>query len=705
MINYQLYNTNVLLGGQQKWDIIIESDGNLYVKDFHISPISDNVSYDHLIDENLLNYSHQENLKSYYKKVQGEFYKICPNAEFNNMWPLFNEGKNYSDLYMAGVKRSKYFSLYGKQFEFLCPLWINSLNDKIEFIFELQGKSGTVLGAKSLILDNIGKKYHDKFVKYFYDYISYISLDDRTGNLYVDLDNKKASIYGLEINTGINKMNDCSYLVDNLLQRERPMMEVDHMICSLFKNHKMISTNLFNFNFMFNIDDIVSHIIEDELKGNIMNINVRVIIDGKELGKKSFYTNYECINRYSLNGTNYKNSNIFSYLNDYKYVDQIDKNKFDPQICHWSIDGNNEYIFNLYRGFGAVYLDKRVRKYVNNRYFNTPDLHREKYSIYYNNLNWCNHSLSFTQKDMESFEVEKMDDKDKTWESISSNFNLSWVNNIKYKDDDVGEDLYVYLGVCNKSDFIRIRLYNTLNITKNISCRYLNKKLLIVSDDINMLTFRGFKNQLKLVLFNKIKENIPENNEELKNTYDAFLRFVNKINNLIIYPSNIKLKSSITPILADGPEMSIREVSYIKNDNIKSLQRYGGFLTPTFIDLDHPLFYNYIYGKTYVGDKLYMLHNYDKYTPIYPSIGYYFISKDKPIHYYPEYKFMDENRVLIVEDRINTTISDVDDITKTIHNIIYEKNNMSNNEYLLSLYKYKYNEIADRKYNINIELK
>ena len=57
MQNYQLYNTNILLGGQQKWDIVLESDGGLYIKDFHITPVSDNIPYNRKVNENLMNYS------------------------------------------------------------------------------------------------------------------------------------------------------------------------------------------------------------------------------------------------------------------------------------------------------------------------------------------------------------------------------------------------------------------------------------------------------------------------------------------------------------------------------------------------------------------------------------------------------------------------------------------------------------------------
>lgn len=72
MDNFQLYRTNVLLGGQLKWDLVLDSIGsNLIVKDFHLSPICGDVPYNRYSQETLINYPHQENIKKYYNSVSG----------------------------------------------------------------------------------------------------------------------------------------------------------------------------------------------------------------------------------------------------------------------------------------------------------------------------------------------------------------------------------------------------------------------------------------------------------------------------------------------------------------------------------------------------------------------------------------------------------------------------------------------------------
>ena len=706
MQNYQLYNTNILLGGQQKWDIVLESDGNLHIKDFHISPISSNVPYNTMVNENLLNYSHQENLKSYYKKVRSNFYNICPDSEFSNMWPSMSD-KKVSDIYTAGVKRSKIFSTYGKQFEFLCPLWLEYINAPIRFVFEIMGNNETVIGSKTLVFEPLGKKFHDRFIQYFNNYIKYIGLNNPDTNnvINIDLLNKKSSVYGLDVESGIMKICDCNYITENLISRERPMMENDFMICDLFKSNHIISHNLFNFNFIFNIDDILSHVIENSLIGHVMKLNIRVLMGDDELQRKSFYTNYENIERYVIGDRgNNKPANVFSYLNDYKYIDQINKNKFDQQICHWSISGNNDYIFNLYKGFGSMYFEKDKRKYINTRYFNTPDLYREEYMIHFNNLNWCNFDMEFDLDDMNDFEVEQ-----KNWEEISSDFSKEWINNVKYKQDDSIDKLYVYLGLCKSSDLIRMRLYNTLNIHKNISCRFINDKLLIISDKADLLTFRGFRNALKTIPFDEIRETCNDN-KELEITYDNVLKLKHKIEDLIIYPHNIKLNGSLTQTLAGGPSPTVREVTYLKNDNIKTLQRYDGNIHPTFIDKDNTLFYNFIYAKKDVdSDKIYMLNNYADYPAIYPSLGYYYVDNYLASTYIPdnvEYKCLSHSKVLIIESNITKLIDTIDNLDNQVKDIISAANKTTQNlDYITSLYKYKYNELENGKYKINIELK
>ena len=46
MDNFQLYRTNLLLGGQMKWDLVVgNTNSELFVSDFHLTPISNNIPF------------------------------------------------------------------------------------------------------------------------------------------------------------------------------------------------------------------------------------------------------------------------------------------------------------------------------------------------------------------------------------------------------------------------------------------------------------------------------------------------------------------------------------------------------------------------------------------------------------------------------------------------------------------------------------
>ena len=64
MVNYQLYRTNVLLGGQMKYDLILDSMGKkLVVSNFRITPIDDTLYKTD--DIQYLQYTHQANIKAF----------------------------------------------------------------------------------------------------------------------------------------------------------------------------------------------------------------------------------------------------------------------------------------------------------------------------------------------------------------------------------------------------------------------------------------------------------------------------------------------------------------------------------------------------------------------------------------------------------------------------------------------------------------
>ena len=281
MTNYQLYSTNVFLSGQMKMDLILSLfDDDIMVSDFHLSPINPNIPYGNLSEEQLLNYSHKENIINFYKQIEGYFYDKYIPSELKHNWPIISEVpvKSYDDTYMMGCKRSKYYSLYGKQFEFLCPVWIERLRYPLKFTINIKDVSGKLISSRSLDLVKKNNKVHDKFVNYLYEYMKYIELigvgDDHVIN--INLDRRVGDLIGVNVTDGNVYHKDVSFMVNNLLSRERPVMESDAMIIECFKNNNMITKQLFNFNLCFNIEDIIPRQISNLISGHRLNIEVLV---------------------------------------------------------------------------------------------------------------------------------------------------------------------------------------------------------------------------------------------------------------------------------------------------------------------------------------------------------------------------------------------------------------------------------------------
>lgn len=338
MNNYQLYRTNVLLGGQMKWDLIIDSSQNtLYVSDFHLSPISNNTPYTYKSDEYLIKNKHQDNVKAYYAANKGHFYNSCLDSEFSHNWPIIcNDNEHittYSNTYDMGCRRSKRYNEYKKQFEFLCPLWIEHITDDIMFKINIKDvDSNTVLASNALVLtaNDVTNNYHNKFIQYFNNYASDAGLYNGNDDvLNIVFKTNTATVTGLNVATGIFETQHISSLIDNITNREKPLMEFDNMLIQSFVSSTTICNQLINFNLCFNINDIMSGGITNMLNGEDVVISVDVYMGKQLLEKRDFYTEYNNINRAvkSEKETDI-NDNVLNYLRDYEFIDLIDKNKF-----------------------------------------------------------------------------------------------------------------------------------------------------------------------------------------------------------------------------------------------------------------------------------------------------------------------------------------------------------------------------------------
>lgn len=630
MENFQLYRTNILLGGQMKWDLIVDNSSNgLIISDLHLSPISRNIPYIQQSDEHLLISSHADNVKEYYKHNESNFYSSGLNTVFEHNWPVVvNNGETaytYNDIYDMGCRRARHYDIYNKQIEFFCPIWMEHMSGDIEFDIKLVDDSTTnTIASKKLVIKK--DDYSTPFNKYFNEYVKSSGIaDGKDEVMYVSFNEGKSYITGLNVKTGIQTIKDVSSVVDIMTTRERPLMETDNMLISNFNNSHIIVNQLFNFNLCFNISDIVTPTIEKLILGKSITISVNVYINDEELMFKDFDTEYDFIQKqfiYNATDKEHDPLNVLDYLGDNKCIDLVCVNKFSQQVCHWSLCDKNDYIFNVYDGFSGYSIDEDGNVVeTKHHYGGTPMIDYTKFNTYTNGLGWLNVIKFELWKDFNLFVSTIKKHKSKLSELGSDSF----VNGIKYlKKPDVP---ICFCGIqVNENTFIKIS-----NNYDNIKLD--NKLMAIVIDNVST-----GKEKTPGILFIAIdgsdllyqniisKLNTVKNNDVLKNFADIIESYIT--------PSVINIKSSLFIKRVDSPTNQTNEITYYK-DNIHGIcvLRYDGKIKPTFTT-DRTMYY-----KDYISDyvlsgglsnlKMSIYGRYSDFEPKYKSIGYYSIRSQK----------------------------------------------------------------------------
>lgn len=763
MKNYQLYKTNVLLSGQVKWDIIIGSyNGELYVQDFHLNPISKNIHYDEKISSYILNNNHQYNVKKLYDGIKGDFYNTPTASYLNSYKPVIYEKNSkripYNDEYFEGCTRSVY-GLYNKSFEYLCPTWVEYIREDENLCFNIEiimGENNII--SKKLILkylDNSNPQFfiHNKFINYIRNYLNDIRVlysgdkNNRGSDVIMDINfhEKTAYINGLNVTTGEIETKDISSIIDDLLLRERPLMEFDSILTNSFKSYGLITNNLLNFNICFNAEDILSHSITDRMYGNSVRTNIDIGLEYNGIftyfDRSDIYSNYEYIPR-KLCGKNYnivngeiivpskespgEDPNVLNYLRDNEYIDIIDKNKKIQKICHWQLSENDDYIFNLYGGFGG-YIEKEIDgefKYslIQDRYASAPDISLGKYDAVKNNAYWTN--IFNINKDNYNYVLNN-------FQLLINNgyiplFQEGWNNFIKYNYSDT--PLYVFLGIitddmdlksledkktsiyinnilihslgidnnvlfiCGKNydDLTIQRLSYTLKLSQSafLSIGFVNDGIFITNSDIFDYPSTNEPNLVNLLHIEGTVENntLYLNSNLISNTLYESIKKLNKLLSSIVDVPVVHFENSLVISLADGPSINTTEIEYYKQNGVNiNLYRYDGKIKPCFGYGN-----NYIYHKIVVGDddtidniKAYNTFKRSKYIPRYKSINYYdtngiILDYNTPIKFIEdnyEYKWFNQSKNIILPQILNLTIqvdmnSDVDKINEEILNML-----------------------------------
>jgi hypothetical protein len=194
-------------------------------------------------------------------------------------------------------------------------------------------------------------------------------------------------IKGLNAEKGVVQTIDTSYLVKNLLERERPIIETDNMILSTFSQNKIVCTQIFNYNFVFDLYDFIPISLLNELICEKVNIYIDMYKKDSEgnlvkIEVKDIYSNYEHIPRYDIYKNEYdKNFNVLDYLEENNSLNFIDKNKLVQSTFHWALQNKQDSIFNLYNGFAPVNTINNENISCNSISNNAPDLFTDIFDL------------------------------------------------------------------------------------------------------------------------------------------------------------------------------------------------------------------------------------------------------------------------------------------------------------------------------------
>lgn len=448
MENYQLYRTNVLLGGQMKYDVILKGLGNtnLYIDSLNITPISDTIPYDRYNKSYwVTNYSFAESIKKFYHQTSGYFYDTHIDPILTQSAPLSDKynGPTYDDMYEMGCRRMGY-SLYNKQLSFFCPIWLEKLDVNngdylvFEFNFFTDYQQTNCIYKKQLELKKttiLNELNHNKCVNSFNEFIKLLGIDKGQDYIINLTNGNNSTLHAFNVSTGkcvstkTGSEDDIKLpnLHDLLTSQQRILLEQNQLIINNLKDNLCIAKQLFNFNFCFNPIDVLPKFSINEFKSEKIYVSINVYINNDtqnastKLELRDFYSNHEYIQRkvvtpkyiiYDANDDNEytikdtipsltiekdepsEQYNVLSYYNDHRYINTIDKNKILQSIIHWAPVNNRHEILNFHPGFMSCHKIKHpsgeiIESVYNGYNMGTPQLDISSYSRQ-SNPYWCN---------------------------------------------------------------------------------------------------------------------------------------------------------------------------------------------------------------------------------------------------------------------------------------------------------------------------
>lgn len=615
---YQLAKTSVGLSGQVRLDLVLRDE---QFSELHLVPVSDDIIYNESNARPTLNYSHVDNINYLYKQIADVFYR--PISQISSEKWIYSKTlqDTYDSTYRAGLKRMRY-DRYHKRFSFLSPIWIREADfdaAKLEFHICLADSRQRL---NPIIIPAIEKKFKlsPKLIKYFNTYFNQTlksSIDDLIN---IKFDIREASVSGIDVVNRRKCVKDISYILNNLVERERPLLEFDSNLLEVFEYNKMIAAQLLNFNLVFDPSDLFSYDPTHSLHQlPSINMYVDVYYDNKKVDFVDLDSNYEFIPKLRIDGPSRysKTRNVLDYLEDYLNLSTVYSNKIVQNIFHWSYADNPESYFNLYNGFSPIISDKMI----SGLNYNQSILSDDRYNEIYNNVGWSIHYDVYDKSEAQdiisflssitsgSHDVARLIGRDDIqfttrldFTALSDENPYIWINNNKYHVDSRGLEAYNKLkelvdspeSNLNSSD---IDNFNIINVHTNdphqvvdsnnikLNSTSLKSSLIIHKSSGIYLSFLADNND-NLTLPNIIRL-LDELDADESNQHDSynfkivdFNAYPNQSDTLVnvlilniiysilkgyILPDKVEFRKSVYPVRVGGPTAKKYEQGELKS--------------------------------------------------------------------------------------------------------------------------------------------
>lgn len=690
----QLTKTNVVLGGQIEWRFVLGyNNGELVIKDFHIAPISPNIIYNNHINETTLNYKHRDNIRKLYNKIKGNFFSIKTTPILNTDYPIHTNDTEspitatMEQQYEMGARREN-MSLYGKQFSFFCPFWMDDKNDVegLRFVFCATSPKTQLMGEVSpqtqvmytdttsllnpnnegtKIILEISKDRNQEIYNYIKQWTDTINLN--TDLLNINLHDHTATLCGIDCESGDLITKNVYNIINDLTYRERPMLEQMNMLMKLFSDNHIICKQLFNFRFYFDLEDIIHTPDATSLynKPFVYSVWIKPKTgaygqDGINSGFNKlwdFFSNFEFLNKKridinhldteghykedmsSIDGT--YNTNALVYLRDNECIDIIHENKINQQTCYWRLLENPNQIFNFYKGLNYdVYDNDNLIGNNDGMFDKTPMMSTTAPNPGLFTCNWVNFYAPGTNYIL----ARKLSPGGVEWDD----FKFTNYIKDKYTKVEITPDSKIVWMDLLKLDLTRLTDEERALITGEGTLTIYFATIWYTNQGLNSTFWKNEETNTYVVgILSDVNEKLTlkyfmDNTSTIIND-GALLEILKLLIKCIVKPDRVLLTRTLQYTPADGPTPFIKELKYIKDNECKvQLYRHGGNLYPMFIEAQTTpgsSYHNFQYWVRQFVNYEELGAEYSqllqtKYKPLYPSIGYDSLEKMTSIPYY-----------------------------------------------------------------------